>query len=97
MASEMEILEAPSQQRGRLRIFAIMIALALSMFVAALDQTIMATAIPTIAANLHSAAGYTWIGGAYLLANAAGACIWAKLSDIWAGSSFYSLPSPGSF
>ena len=53
------------------------------MFVAALDQTIMATAIPTIAAKLHSAAGYTWIGGAYLLANAAGACIWAKLSDIW--------------
>lgn len=43
----------------------------------------MATAIPTIAAKLHSAAGYTWIGGAYLLANAAGACIWAKLSDIW--------------
>lgn len=55
----------------------------LAMFVAALDQTIMATAIPTIAARLHSAAGYTWIGGAYLLANAAGACIWAKLSDIW--------------
>ncbi|KAJ5595881.1 Efflux pump dotC [Penicillium hetheringtonii] len=53
------------------------------MFVAALDQTIVATAIPTIAAKLHSAAGYTWIGGAYLLANAAGACIWAKLSDIW--------------
>lgn len=53
------------------------------MLVAALDQTIMATAIPTIAARLHSAAGYTWIGGAYLLANAAGACIWAKLSDIW--------------
>jgi MFS family permease len=53
------------------------------MFVAALDQTIVATAIPTIAAKLHSASGYTWIGGAYLLANAAGACIWAKLSDIW--------------
>lgn len=55
----------------------------LAMFVAALDQTIMATAIPTITAKLHSAAGYTWIGGAYLLANAAGTCIWAKLSDIW--------------
>lgn len=53
------------------------------MLIAALDQTILATAIPTIAAKLHSAAGYTWIGGAYLLANAAGACIWAKLSDIW--------------
>lgn len=53
------------------------------MFVAALDQTIIATAIPTIAAKFDSAAGYTWIGGAYLLANAAGSCIWAKLSDIW--------------
>lgn len=53
------------------------------MFIAALDQTIMATAIPSIAAYFHSAAGYTWIGGAYLLANAASACIWAKLSDIW--------------
>ncbi|KAJ5129717.1 uncharacterized protein N7515_005756 [Penicillium bovifimosum] len=43
----------------------------------------MATAIPTIAAYFHSSAGYTWIGGAYLLSSAASACIWAKLSDIW--------------
>ena len=50
---------------------------------AALDQTINATAIPSIAASLHSAAGYTWIGGAYLLANAASSPIWGKLSDIW--------------
>ena len=35
----------------------------LSMFIAALEQSIVATAIPTIAAELHSASGYTWIGG----------------------------------
>ncbi|OJJ50869.1 hypothetical protein ASPZODRAFT_21381 [Penicilliopsis zonata CBS 506.65] len=69
--------------RSRFRILAIMVALSLSLFVAALDQTITATAIPTIASKLHSAAGYTWIGGAYLLGNAAGSPIWAKLSDIW--------------
>ncbi|CAG7928163.1 unnamed protein product [Penicillium olsonii] len=80
--SNMEI-EEPSDARGKLRVAAIMLALSLSMFIAALDQTIMATAIPSIAAYFHSAAGYTWIGGAYLLANAASACIWAKLSDIW--------------
>jgi MFS family permease len=50
---------------------------------AALDQTITATAIPTISAELKSASGYTWVGGAYLLANAAASPIWAKLSDIW--------------
>ena len=55
----------------------------LSLFIAALDMTIVATAIPTISSDLHSASGYLWIGGAYLLANAAGAPVWAKLSDIW--------------
>jgi MFS family permease len=55
----------------------------LSLFIAALDQTIIATAVPTIAAELNSSSGYVWIGGAYLLANAAAGPIWAKLSDIW--------------
>ena len=49
----------------------------------ALDQTITATSIPTISAALHSASGYTWIGAAYVLANAAVGPIWAKCSDIW--------------
>lgn len=43
----------------------------------------MATATPTISSDLHSASGYVWIGGAYLLANAASSNIWANLSDIW--------------
>ncbi|THC97056.1 hypothetical protein EYZ11_003499 [Aspergillus tanneri] len=60
-----------------------MVALCLSTFIAALDQTIVSTALPTISSRLHSASGYTWVGGAYLLANAAAAPIWAKLSDIW--------------
>lgn len=55
----------------------------LSLFVSALDATIVATAIPTITSELHSASGYTWIGGAYLLANTAASPIWVKLSDIW--------------
>lgn len=49
----------------------------------ALDQTIVATSIPTICASLGSASGYTWIGAVYLLANAAAGPIWAKCSDIW--------------
>jgi MFS family permease len=43
----------------------------------------VSTIIPTIVADLHSASGYVWIGGAYLLANAAGSNIWVNLSDIW--------------
>lgn len=55
----------------------------MALFIAALDQTIIATAVPTIVSELHSAAAYVWIGGAYLLANAASGPIWSKLSDIW--------------
>lgn len=43
----------------------------------------MATAVPTISAELHGASGYAWISAAYLLANATTAPVWAKLSDIW--------------
>jgi MFS family permease len=70
-------------KRNKFRLAAIVGALYLSLFIAALDVTIVSTAIPTISAHFHSASGYTWIGGAYLLANAATGPIWAKLSDIW--------------
>lgn len=53
------------------------------MFIAALNNTIVATALPTICSQLHSASGYAWIGAAYLLANGTSAPIWSKLSDIW--------------
>ncbi|GAA89309.1 MFS transporter [Aspergillus luchuensis IFO 4308] len=69
--------------RSNWKIFATMLALSLALFISALDQTIVATATPTISSDLHSASGYVWIGGAYLLANAASSNIWANLSDIW--------------
>ncbi|KAJ9136938.1 MFS drug transporter [Pleurostoma richardsiae] len=77
-----EILEVP-KGRTKLRIYAILASLCLVLFVAALDQTIIATSIPSICAALHSASGYVWIGGAYLLANAAAGPIWTRCSDIW--------------
>ncbi|KAN0115457.1 Major facilitator superfamily domain containing protein [Hyaloscypha variabilis] len=69
--------------RSRIRVAAILVALNLSMFVSALDQTIIATAIPTIVSSLGTASGYVWIGGSYLLAGAAAGPIWTKFSDIW--------------
>lgn len=54
-----------------------------SLFIAALDQTVLATAIPTIATRLKASSSYAWIGSAYLLASAASGPIWMKISDIW--------------
>ncbi|KAJ0417234.1 MFS general substrate transporter [Aspergillus carlsbadensis] len=75
--------DSPQPARSKRRIAAIMAALYLVLFITALDQTIIATSIPTISAALHSASGYTWIGSAYLLAIAAAGPIWARISDIF--------------
>lgn len=40
-------------------------------FLSALDQTIITTAIPVIAGEFDSPTAYTWIGSSYLLASAA--------------------------
>lgn len=61
----------------------IMLSLSASVFVSALDITIISTASPAIASHFHSASGYTWIGSAYTLANTATMPTWGKISDIW--------------
>ncbi|KPM35643.1 hypothetical protein AK830_g10933 [Neonectria ditissima] len=73
----------PEAGRTTLQTFLIMFALCTALFLAALDMTIITTAIPTIANEFHSSAGYIWIGSAYLLGNAAFVPTWGKISDIF--------------
>lgn len=73
----------PEAGRTTLQTFLIMAALCTALFLAALDMTIITTAIPTIAAEFHSSSGYVWIGTAYLLGNAAFVPTWGKISDIF--------------
>ncbi|KAM0415968.1 hypothetical protein ACHAPT_013067 [Fusarium lateritium] len=78
----LDVMEGP-RIRTKLRVYSILSGLYLALFVSALDQTIIAIAIPTVSAEFHSAIGYVWIGGAYMLASAATGPIWSKCSDIW--------------
>lgn len=61
----------------------IMLSLCIAVFLAALDTTIITTALPTIAEHFGSASGYTWIGSAYLLGAASSTPMWGKVSDIF--------------
>ncbi|KAH9958274.1 MFS amino acid permease [Russula dissimulans] len=51
-------------------------------FLAALDQTIVATALPTIVERLGGGKNYSWVGSSYLLAASALAPLYGKLSDL---------------
>ncbi|KAH8195519.1 hypothetical protein TruAng_010304 [Truncatella angustata] len=75
--------DEPEATRTKWETSLIMFALCSGLFLAALDITIVATAVPTIVAEFKSSSGYTWIGSAYTLANAATVPSWGKISDIW--------------
>ncbi|WVN85117.1 uncharacterized protein L203_100259 [Cryptococcus depauperatus CBS 7841] len=64
-------------------LFIVMSALALITFVSALDQSIVATALPTIAEEFNtSPSEYSWIGTSYLLAQVVMHPINGRLTDI---------------
>jgi hypothetical protein len=71
---------APEEGRTRMETALVVAALASALFLAALDITIVTVAIPTITQEFESTAGYTWIGSAYMLASAAMAPMWGKIS-----------------
>ncbi|KAF5001583.1 hypothetical protein FGRMN_889 [Fusarium graminum] len=77
--------DAGDPEAGRTKSENILIisALCLALFLAALDTTIITTAVPTIANEFNSSQGYVWIGTAYLLGNAAFVPTWGKISDIF--------------
>ncbi|CAE6446452.1 unnamed protein product [Rhizoctonia solani] len=56
--------------------------LMLTVFLAAMDQTIVSTALPAMIADLGGSAGYSWIGTAYLLTSACLSPLYGKLSDL---------------
>lgn len=61
----------------------ILLSLLLTMFLAALDQTIVATALPTIGRQFQDVTNLSWVITAYLLASTAVAPVFGTLSDIY--------------
>jgi EmrB/QacA subfamily drug resistance transporter len=72
----------PIALHGR-RLWLVLVALLLGMLLAALDQTIVATALPTIVGDLGGASHLSWVVTAYLLASTASTPLWGKLGDMY--------------
>jgi EmrB/QacA subfamily drug resistance transporter len=68
---------------GRRRVRLIFVALMLGMLLAALDQTIVATALPTITGDLHGLNHIGWVVTAYLLAVAVVMPVYGKIGDLF--------------
>src|SRR5450432_359969 len=66
-----------------------MTGLMLTLLLAALDQTIVGTAMPRIIAQLNGFDRYPWVTTAYLLTSTIAVPIFAKLSDIYGRKWFF--------
>jgi EmrB/QacA subfamily drug resistance transporter len=71
------------------QIMTILGGLMLGMFLAALDQTIVGTAMPRIANDLHGLSIQAWVTTAYLITSTITTPLYGKLSDIYGRKPFY--------
>ena len=68
---------------NRQQILLLMSGLMTGMLLAALDQTIVGTALPTIVGELGGINHYSWVVTAYLLASTASTPLYGKMADLY--------------
>src|SRR5687768_7364957 len=74
---------APPQSLPRRQVLIVFSGLMLGLFLAAIDQTIVATALPTIVGDLGGLDHISWVVTAYLLAETVSTPLFGKLGDLY--------------
>jgi len=74
---------------GKRQLWLIFAGLMAGMFLAALDQTIVATALPTIVGDLGGLSHLSWVVTSYLLASTVSTPLWGKLGDLYGRKRFF--------
>src|ERR1700732_4629412 len=67
----------------------VIVGLLLGIFIAAIDNTIVATAMGTIIGDLGGLDKFIWVTSAYMVAEMAGMPIFGKLSDMFGRKRFF--------
>lgn len=83
--------ESSREPIGRGRTNVIFATIVLGMLMAALDQTIVSTALPTIVADLGGAGHMAWVVTSYLLAEAVATALAGKLGDLFGRKLIFQL------
>src|SRR5215475_483380 len=74
----------PTPSTGTL-FFTVFPSVMLPMFLAVVDQTIVSTALPAIAANLGGVERVSWVVVSYLVAGTVAAPVYGQLRDVYGG------------
>jgi EmrB/QacA subfamily drug resistance transporter len=74
---------------SRKRVILVTIGIMLSLFLAAMEATVVATAMPTIVGQLGGLEHYAWVFSAYMLASTTTVPLYGKLSDLYGRRRLY--------
>ena len=85
----METIEQPLLTKRR--IYLLLTGLLLAQMIASIEGTVLATAAPTIAADLKGFDQITWVFIAYLITSTVTTPLWGKLSDLFGRRRLYEL------
>lgn len=80
------LLEMSSKRR-----WAVTIGVMTGMFIAALEATVVGTAMPTVIASLGGLNHYSWVFSAYLVTSTVTVPVWGKLSDLYGRRLLYQI------
>ena len=82
---------AMPKERTHKEIMVVMTALMLAMLLSALDQTIVATALPRIASDLNGLNKLSWVATAYLLTSAISTPLYGKIGDLYGRKKIFQI------
>ncbi len=89
-ASEVQ-LDKPMLEMSSARRWAVTIGVMTGMAIAALEATVVGTAMPTVIASLGGINHYSWVFSAYLVTSTVTVPIWGKLSDLYGRRLLYQI------
>ncbi|HJZ50145.1 MAG TPA: MDR family MFS transporter [Roseiflexaceae bacterium] len=75
----------------RRQVMTITVGVMLSLFMASMESTVVATAMPTIVSQLGGLSSYSWVFSVYMLASTTTVPVYGKLSDIYGRRPVYAI------
>lgn len=83
MSEQTRAEATPDHTRSHREIMIVFTGLMLAMFLAALDQTVVSTALTTIVSDLKGSTHLSWVVTAYLLTSTASTPLYGKIGDLY--------------
>jgi EmrB/QacA subfamily drug resistance transporter len=83
MERNLDRLDKPLLEMSSKRRWAVTAGVMTGMFIAALEATVVGTAMPTVIASLGGINQYSWVFSAYIVTSTVTVPVWGKLSDIY--------------